>query len=290
MRRFIGMLSWGATPGALRLRSRVRLGLACGATALLMVGCLLPHLPRWLGPRVEGATLVDLDEDGRPEQLRLVTPRAGGGAAMLRLASTKQGGHDHPVATLQGAAGATFTGGPPSWALRTPRGVTLLTARLVQQPGRKTPDLLMLAGERAWRWVYLERGFLKLDASEIIPGFSVGLLMVGDRREVVEAIGGPVTPGGTWQAPLTIPMACSLRFDDARRVKRITSSSPRLQLRTGQAVGQPLGPLAAHFPGTREGDAWSSPRYGLSVRVDSREAIVDVAVQRPWQPQERRSR
>lgn len=282
MKNIFKIASWGATPGALKLRRRIRFGILCGSTALLMVGCLLPHLPGLLGPAVQTTPLVDLDEDGLPEQLRLLSRRDHSGSAALRLVSTNHGGHDHLVAALPDATGASFTGAAPRWVLKAAAGPPLLEARLVRQPGRPGPDLLMVAGERAWRWVHLEKGFLKLDALEIVPGFSVGLLMVGDHHAVVEAIGGAVSPGGTWQAPLRTPLGCSLAFDGDDRLKRITTASPRLRLRAGHAVGQPLAPLANHYPGKLLGDGWSSPRYGLAVRVDGRGAITGVTVQRPW--------
>jgi hypothetical protein len=259
-----------------------------GGAGLIMVGCLLPHLPTWLGETGPEVPVGDLDGDGQPERLRLRQPRLG--ATELRLRSTMRGGHDHRVAVLQGAAGATFEGEGSPWRLRAADGRTLLEARHVRQAGRPVPDILMVAGERAWRWVYLDRGFLKLDAAELIPGFSAGLLMIGDQRAVVEAIGGKIGGDGSWRAPLATPMTLALKFDDGNRLERVTSRSPRLRTRDGLAVGRPGEALTSRYPGSRRGDTWLSPRYGLAAQLDAQGAIQGVSVQRPWQPPDAPSR
>ncbi|MEB3220598.1 MAG: hypothetical protein VKS61_00830 [Candidatus Sericytochromatia bacterium] len=288
MRLLYAVLSLGEGPGVQLWRSRVRMLLAGAGAGLIMVGCLLPHLPTWLAEDGPEVALGDLDEDGAPERLRL--RRRPMGATELRLRSTNRGGHDHRVTTLQGAAGASFEGTASPWRLRAADGRVLLEARHVRQVGRPTPDLLMLAGERAWRWVYLEKGFLKLDAAELIPGFSAGLLMIGDQRRVVEAIGGKIGGDGSWRVPLATPMTLVLTFDPAGRLDRVTSRSPRLGTRDGLTVGQPAATLATRYPGARRGDTWLSPRYGLAAQLDAQGAIRGVSVQRPWQAPDARSR
>ncbi|MEB3327893.1 MAG: hypothetical protein VKQ33_01530 [Candidatus Sericytochromatia bacterium] len=282
MRGVAKLLSWGEGPSAQRWRRRTRLLLAGGGVGLITVGCLLPHLPTWLGEGGPEAAVGDLDGDGQPERLRLRQPRLG--SPELRLRSSLRGGHDHRVATLPGATGATFEGEASPWRLRSADGRVLLEVRHVQQAGRPVPDLLMVAGERAWRWVFLERGFLKLDVAELIPGFSAGLLMIGDQRAVVEAIGGKIGGDGSWRAPLATPMTLALKFDAGSRLERVTSRSPRLRTRDGLAVGRPAEALTTRYPGSRRGDTWLSPRYGLAAQVDPQGAILGMSVQRPWQP------
>ncbi|MEB3197584.1 MAG: hypothetical protein VKP62_10320 [Candidatus Sericytochromatia bacterium] len=260
-------------------RLGIRWWLTGGATLLLAVGCLLPHLPAWLPTRGASLSLPDLDEDGKAERLWLQhTPRKG---SILQLASTNRGGHLHDVLTLPLTHDERFEGQGP-WLLKGPGGESLLEVRTVQPAGRTVPDMLVLAGDQAKRYVFLERGFLKLDAYELIPGFSVGLLMLGDMRDTVQALGRLEPPGDTWQAPLQTPLSLALHFDQEDRLERVTTRSPRLRMRPELGVGSPAKALDARFPGTQHGDLWQSPRYGLTAIVNGNGLIQDVCVTRPW--------
>jgi hypothetical protein len=254
---------------------RLRFGLTAVGIGLAVVGCLFPNF----GDDQDGPTLTlpDLDEDGRAEQLVVQQSRRHG--TLLRLLSTNKGGHDHLVMPLSAAPEGEFQGTSPWW-LETERGEKLLEVRLVK--GAHGPELLMVAGEKAKRYMFLEKGFLKLDAHELIPGFSAGILMLGDSRETLESLNGPVAADGTWQVPIATPMAMHVVFDSKGYLTRVTTQSPRLQIQQGLGVGSPIGALAARYPGSWQGENWASPRYGLRVQRDDTGRVMGLSVSRPW--------
>lgn len=272
-------------------RARTRVGLLAGALLLVAVGCLvLPLSPAVDGDEMTGLVVRDLDEDGQPERWSVVRSRQG--RYGLHLHSTAKGGHDHPVVPLADAPDARFeqTPGADEWHLRTPSGADLGMIRLVTQPDRTTPDAFVLAGELAKRYVFVERGFIKLDALEVIPGFSAGLVMLGDRREVLEAMAGPIAPDGGWVLPLATPLAFTIRLDAAGRVLEAGSRSPRLQTKGDMGVGVLASALATRYPGQRQGSEWRSLRYGLVAQLDQAGRIASLTVTRPRTDTAKRTR
>lgn len=256
---------------------RMGLGVAGLFLGLAGVGCLFPNFGEQTGPAL---ALPDLDEDGQAERLVVTHSRRHG--TLLRLHSTNKGGHDHLMLPLPVAPEGEFRGNSPWW-LDSDRGERVLDVRLIK--GAHRPELLVVAGEQAKRYIFIEKGFLKLDAHEVIPGFSAGILMLGDSRETLESINGPVSLDGTWQVPIATPITMHIVLDPKGYLTRVTTQSPRMQIANTWGVGSPLGALAARYPGTWQGENWASPRYGLRIKRDETGRVLGLSVSRPWSAQ-----
>lgn len=254
--------------------------LAWGATAA--VGSLMAPTPLAApaGPPAGALTLPDLDEDGAPERLWVAATPLG---PAVRLRATNHGGHDHDVLVVRDLPAGAFVGpaGGP-WTLAEPAGRPRLEARLLRPMAGRAPELVVLAGGHAKRYVHLERGFLKLDAREVVPGFSAGLVMLGDARGTLTQLGGQPAPGGAWSLPLTPPVAYTLGFDAAGRVDRITTRADTLTTRAGIGVGDAAAALASPLPGRRVGAEWRSSRYGMIARIGQDERVAELVIARPW--------
>lgn len=255
-------------------KTRLKVGLATCCVCLLALGCLFPNLGDESGPRL---TLPDMDGDGKAEELRVQLSQRHG--PMLRLLSTHKGGHDHLVLPLPAAPDGEFQGESPWW-LTSDRQERLLEVRLVQ--GASGVELLAIAGEQAKRYIFVEKGFLKLDAHEIIPGFSAGLLMLGDARSTLESINGAIAQDGTWEVPIATPIKMHVVFNAEGHLTRVTTQSPRVQIQNTWGVGSPLSALAARYPGVWQGENWASPRYGLRIQRDETGRVLGLSVSRPW--------
>lgn len=220
-------------------------------------------------------TLPDLDNDGKPETLLLT---AANGSADVRLQATA-GKFTHDVLALPGVGVLTARGSAPRWQLVDGAGAVQGEVRLV--PSRPGTDLLVVgkAGAKRYRW--MDRGFLKLDALTVIPGVSVGLVFLGDGKDAVEAMAGPIAPDGRWQPPLATQRPLMIGLGGDGRVEAIAYADPALVATDGVRVGMDAGALARHMPGKRDGARWLAPMYGLTAALDPHDRVVDIEVRRP---------
>lgn len=259
-----------------------RKGLLAGALGLTAVGCLLSPFSSPGSPALVSQQLPDLDEDGKPEFLHVVRDRSRG--PVLRLSATNGGGHDHDVVGVGPVQALRFepVARELRWRVMDEPDRQVAEIRLVQQAGRTVPDLIAFTAERAKRFVFVDRGFLKLDSFEIIPGFSAGLVMLGDRQDFLETLGSKIGADGLWTLPLADPLSLKVLIGADRRVERLTTDSSRLLARGALGVGNPVGALAKRWPGERRGDAWLSPRYGVVAHLNDDGRVAGVTVTRPW--------
>jgi hypothetical protein len=226
--------------------------------------------------------LPDLDGDRTPDKLQVLP--AGGSEAVVKLRSSRTG-FEHEILTIPAASKLVFTGIAPRWVLKDPQGTTRLTVKLYEPGGGAPPNLIVLAGNQGKRYVWVERGFLKLDALTVIPGFSSGLVMLGDRRQALEAIGGAPTAQGHWNVPLSPPLRYQVAFDPKARVSALTCDSQAMHTNTGVGRGADLATLKAHYPGAHKGGKWVSRLYGLTASLDASGQVRALTIDRPGNPE-----
>jgi hypothetical protein len=87
--------------------------------------------------------------------------------------------------------GGRFVARHAGWDFLGARKKRAMELRLVPASDGGPPDLVVIAGPAARRYRWIDRGFLKLDAATVIPGFAVGLVLLGDPVGTVQAIAGP---------------------------------------------------------------------------------------------------
>lgn len=260
-----------------------RYWLPAGLLAVGVLGCML--IPKTPPPQTAPTALADmampdLDEDGRPDRLR-VMPTDKPDMVLIQLDGSN-GKRTHDMVTVPASGPLYFEKRADQWVLLGEGEVPVAFVKLYQNPRAKTPDLIVLAGEQAKRYVFIDRGFLKLDAHELIAGFSVGLAMVGDPAGALEAIGGPIAEDGTWNMPLTRPIPLKVQLDKDKRVTRLTFDSEALLSRQGFHVGVAAGELEKLVPGKREANYWMSPRYGLIGHIGADQRVEAFSVTAPW--------
>lgn len=268
----------------------LRYHLITGLALIGIGGCLLfskGEPPVDLVPAAAELALPDLDEDGKAERLQLLP--AGADHFDLQLISSAAA-KKHEVFRLAAKGplhflpwqGARATHGNSAYELRDEGGRRALLVRLFKQETTPTPDLIMSTASQAKRFLFIERGFLKLDAHEVIPGFSVGLLMLGDSAALLDALGETPAADGTWRLPLTPPLDYTIQSDAKKRLTRLTYHSELLAMKDGMRVGVPFAQMAAHFPGRRKASHWLSPRYGIIGHLGQDDRIQSISIARPW--------
>lgn len=253
-----------------------------GLAAVGVFGCLF--LPKKAPPAVENMALAelalpDMDTDGKPERLRIMP--SGDGMLMVLLDATR-GLKSHEVMKVPGRGPLHFDALPGLWRLAPESGPALAEVKLFQQEKVLTPELVVTSANQGKRYLFIERGFMKLDAHEIIPGFSVGLLMVGDPAQLLARLGRPPELDGSWQLPLEQPLGYTLQFDKDHRITRMTVSSDRFAIRDSLKVGAPVAQMASRFPGKQEASRYVAPRYGLIGHLTDENRIEAMSITRPW--------
>lgn len=250
--------------------------------AVGVFGCLF--LPKKTAPSTEHLALAelalpDMDTDGQPERLRVMP--SSGGLLMVQLDATR-GLKSHEVMKLEGRGPVQFVASPGLWSLKNEAGQVVAEIKLYQSEAVLAPELFVTSGNQGKRYLFVERGFMKLDAHEIIPGFSVGLLMLGDRAQVLARMGRPPELDGSWALPLASPLDYKLQLDKNHRITRMTVSSDRFAIRQSVKIGAPVTLLASRFPGQQLGDRYEAARYGLIGHLTAGDTIEALSVTRPW--------
>ena len=265
-----------------------RFWLLSGLAATGVLGCMF--FPKGGTPEPTTTVLAqlalpDLDEDGKAEQLAVRTTNVPGAQAIQLDATVNPRAHD--MVTSMAKAPLRFEKQGDRWLLLDADDAPVARVQLHQVSGAKTPNLLVFAGNQAKRFVFIDRGFLKLDAHEMIPGFSVGLVMLGDRAAFLEALGGAPAPDGRWQVPLAEPMTLKVQLNQDQRVVGITYDAEALNSRHGLKVGLPVAKLDGVLPGKVQADHWSAPRYGVIGHIGDDRRIDAITVRAPWREETR---
>lgn len=223
--------------------------------------------------------LPDIDADKKDDFLYVTAPTNGQASVMLTHTVNNRTGEVIPLA-VDGPL--TLEGSAPRWLVKDQSGQTRLTISLFQSAPDAPLDLVVASDAHAKRYVWMQRGFLKLDAYTVTPGFAVGLLMVGDPKKALEAIAGPADAEGTWKQPVNAGPAVHVKFNDKQDITDLTYDSPRYSCDFELKPGQPLGDTAKQLPARYEQDRWIAPNYGLIGQLDEHKKITRLTVTRPW--------
>jgi hypothetical protein len=231
------------------------------------------------GPPLGSLTLPDLDGDKVPEVLRVAPDPKGNGDALVQLVASR-GKFTHDVMHMHALTSLAVTGERPRWKLTGDNGKALLEVRLVDDDPQ--PQLVMLADGQGKRYTYVEKGFLKLDASTVIPGYSVGLVVIGDNAKTMGVLGDQAITEGTWTPAAPPGARFELKKGHDDTVASIVYDSQALVATNGVRPGVDADTLAQRFPGRREGDRWVSARYGMRALLDARGRATVLELARPW--------
>lgn len=255
-----------------------------GVGVLLTAAAFLPRFdPAGGGGGGVGFALADCDQDGKGERL-LARPVAGtkaapGGVLVVLMSSR---GHEHPILQVSGSGKWRFSGNSGAVALADGTGTVRLRARVVSHAEEgMAPDLFVTGRTRAKRFHWIEKGYLKLDAHEIIPGVSAGVVLVGDAKETLDA---GLTPagGGTYVLALIDPLRFAVRFDARGRAARIEVDNTRMRTAQGVGPGSAFRELSERVPGERHGERFVASRYGLEATLGPEdERISALTIFRP---------
>jgi hypothetical protein len=249
------------------------------ATGLILAAIAgLSLVPRHAPVLKAELALPDLDTDHHAETL-LVTQQGGDPAHVQLYASAGQFTHD--ILTFQGQGPYHFIGGSDHWRVLDSANKPQVEVRIY----RARPDnlqLIVYGGGTAKRYIWVDRGFLKLDAYTVIPGFSVGLLKMGDPMRVLSALSGPAAPDGSWQLPVKEVPGLRVEKDAKGMISRIEYESPLYVTQMGVHVGSPLADFQTHYPGRRYNDQWISARYGMLALLDEHDRARAIKVSYPW--------
>jgi hypothetical protein len=232
------------------------------------------------GPPLASMDLPDLDGDGKAERLHVDPDPKGNGLAMVRLDASKAP-FTHEVLPVSARTSLTLSGAAPRWQLTSGDGKAQVDVRVIAHEDQQA-DLVVVADGHGKRYRYVEKGFLKLDANTVIPGYSVGLVMVGDDATTMGVLGDKATTTGSWR-PVAPPNArFELREDKSGHVSSIVYDSQQLVATNGVRPGVDEQTLAERFPGRRDGDRWISARYGMRAVLDARGRASVLELARPW--------
>ncbi|MDB5097117.1 MAG: hypothetical protein JWM80_1538 [Cyanobacteria bacterium RYN_339] len=224
--------------------------------------------------------LPDLDGDGKAERLHVDPDPNGNGHAMVRLDATR-GKFTHEVMGMKAGATLAVTGARPRWHLAEADGKAGADIRLIERDGQE-PELVVVADGQGKRYRYVEKGFMKLDAGTVIPGYSVGMVVVGDDAQAMGVLGDKAVTTGAW-TPAAPPNArFELKAGPDGNVLSIVYDSQALVATNGVRPGVDEQTLAKHFPGRRDGDRWISARYGMRAVLDARGRAFVLELARPW--------
>lgn len=224
-------------------------------------------------------SLPDIDADKKADFLYITAPTNGESAVMMTHTVNNRSGQ---VISLPVDGPLTLSGSNPRWQVKDAAGRTRVTISLVKSAPEATPDLVVASDAQAKRWVWMERGYLKLDAFTVTPGFAVGLLMVGDPQSSLEAISVAADAEGMWKQPVNAGPAVHVKFNDKHEVADLTYDSPLYTCDFNLKPGQPLDETAKQLPARYEQDRWIAPTYGLIGEMDSHKKITRLTVTRPW--------
>jgi hypothetical protein len=227
-------------------------------------------------------TLPDIDADKKDDLLYITAPQNGQAAVMLTHTVKNRTGEMMPL-PVDGPL--TVEGAAPNWTIKDASGKTKLTVRVYPTVPKMPPDLIVASETSAKRYFWMQRGFIKLDAYTVTPGFAVGLLLVDDPRAAVEAIAGAPDAQGFWKQPVADAPPVHLTFDKKDRLSEITYDSPRFTCDFALAPGQPLSDQAKKLPARTDGDRWIAPNYGLIGTMDAEHKLTKLTVTRPWAEQ-----
>lgn len=223
--------------------------------------------------------LPDIDADKKADFLFITAPTNGESAVMMTHSVNNRTGQ---VISLPVDGPLTLTGSNPRWEVKDTAGRTRVTIALVQSAPEATPDLVVASDTQAKRWVWMQRGYLKLDAFTVTPGFAVGLLMVGDPQKALEAIAGGVDAEGVWKQPIKEGPSVKVKFNDKHEIADLTYDSPLYTCDFNLKPGQPLDDTAKQLPARYENDRWIAPNYGLIGELDAHKKITRLTITRPW--------
>jgi hypothetical protein len=223
--------------------------------------------------------LPDIDADKQPDMLYITAPTNGQSAVMLTHTVKNRTGEMMPL-PVDGPL--TVEGQAPSWIVKDAAGKTKLTVRTYQVDPKVPPDLIVASDTAAKRYFWMQRGFVKLDALTVTPGFAVGLVLVDDPKAAVETIAGSPDAQGFWKQPIADAPPVHLSFDKKDRVSEISYESPRFSCDFSLAPGKPLSEQAKQLPAKTEGDRWVASTYGLIGTMDASRVLTKLAIVRPW--------
>ena len=184
--------------------------------------------------------LPDVDDDKKADLLYITQPTNGQAAVMLTHSVNNRTGQVIPLA-VDGAL--TLSGEAPRWEIKDQAGRTRLTIGLVKSAPDAPPDLFVASDADAKRYIWMQRGFLKLDARTVTPGFAVGLLMVGDPKSTLSALTVDADAQGMWKQPTAEGPSVQVKFDKKDRISELTYDAPTYTCDFAIQPGQPLGDL-----------------------------------------------
>lgn len=231
------------------------------------------------GPLVT-ITLPDVDDDKKPDTLFVTAPENGKASVMLTHTVNGRTGEVIPLDLEAGPL--SVEGAAPRWTIKDATGATRVTIVTHQSEAKMPPDLVVWSDTSAKRYVWMQRGFLKLDAFTVTPGFAVGLAMVGDHKGVLEAIAGSPDASGMWKQPIGTPLGVTVKFNAKDQVADLTYDTPAYKCDFNLKPGEPLSDLAKQIPARYEADKWIAPNYGLIGRLDSHKKLKTLTVTQPW--------
>lgn len=238
-----------------------------------------PPAPSQGGEPLVKINLPDIDADKQPDLLYITAPTNGQSAVMLTHTVKNRTGEMFPL-PVDGPL--TVEGQSPSWTVKDASGHTKLSVKLYQVDPKVPPDLIVASDTTAKRYFWMQRGFVKLDALTVTPGFAVGLVLVDDPKGAVEAIAGSPDAQGFWKQPIADAPPVHLSFNEKNRVSEISYDSPRFTCDFSLAPGKPLSDQAKQLPATTAGDRWTAPTYGLIGQMDAAKNLTKLSIVHPW--------
>jgi hypothetical protein len=257
-----------------------KLWLVGGAFAACLAACFMPwNVHAGTGTQVADVALPDLDGDGKADHLRIETAEPA--RVLVKLDATA-GKFTHEVLSVASGSAPHLTGESPRWQVLDAANQPLFDIRVVSEPGRAQPDLVVLGGGGGKRYRFVERGFLKLDATTVVPGYAVGIAMLGDSPTVLGQLGDRASASGAWSPAAPAGVQLSLTPGPDGRLEGIHYDSPAFVSTNGMATGALLVDLALRFPGRRAGDLWFAPNYGMTVQLDTDGKAKGFDLKRPW--------
>jgi hypothetical protein len=182
---------------------------------------------------------------------------------------------------MQARTSLGVSGARPRWMLADTDNKAHLEVRLIEH--EDMPDLIMLADGQGKRYRYVEKGFLKLDATTVVPGYSVGMVMIGDDATTMGVLGDKAITEGTWHPAAPPDARFELKRGHNNEVASIVYDSQALVATNGVRPGVDEETLAKRFPGRRDGNRWISAQYGMRALLDANGRAFVLELARPWQ-------
>jgi hypothetical protein len=235
------------------------------------------------GAALATVALPDIDGDKKADKLFVTAGQNGQASVMLTHTVNNRTGQ---MMTLVADGPLSVEGSGPAWRIKDASGAVKLNVRTFQPDAKLPPDLIVYSDTVAKRYFWMQRGFVKLDALTVTPGFAVGLVMVNDPEGIFAAIADAPDASGHWRQPIAteLPLTATVREG---RVKALTYDSPNYTCDFALAPGKPLSDEAKQIPSRRDGEMWISPTYGLIGEVDaSAHTLRKLTVTQPWNEQD----